>query len=293
MIANVSPSSLTFEDTHNTLKYADRAKQIKCTTKQNVSDVKSHVSEYKKMIGQLQKEVETLRTKLATQEAMNGSNATPFTFSDSSSSSSSTSSPSLPTIRERYTSLRDEIDEKGRALLSEMQQLLHIRHEQTHYILDYCRKAIAVDVLEYQKNQILSCGVSHPLRGKGGGVKSPIPVGRVRGKEVVRDAALKLVERGRGEWEGRRREVERLERGLGGMQEKIQGLCVLLLLLLLLFDCFILLSLLFLIIYFFEKISLYLSPLSSFQISAPKNTKPSSNNKSLTTTTNKKDTPNS
>ena len=29
MIANVSPSSKMYDDTHNTLKYADRAKQIK------------------------------------------------------------------------------------------------------------------------------------------------------------------------------------------------------------------------------------------------------------------------
>ena len=29
MISNVSPSALTFEDTYNTLKYADRAKRIK------------------------------------------------------------------------------------------------------------------------------------------------------------------------------------------------------------------------------------------------------------------------
>ena len=29
MIANISPSGLSFEDTYNTLKYADRAKQIK------------------------------------------------------------------------------------------------------------------------------------------------------------------------------------------------------------------------------------------------------------------------
>ena len=29
MIANISPSSLTYEDTYNTLNYADRAKKIK------------------------------------------------------------------------------------------------------------------------------------------------------------------------------------------------------------------------------------------------------------------------
>lgn len=31
MIANISPSSLFYEDTHNTLKYANRAKDIKST----------------------------------------------------------------------------------------------------------------------------------------------------------------------------------------------------------------------------------------------------------------------
>lgn len=36
MIANVSPSSITFEDTYNTLKYASRAKKIRTTCKQNV-----------------------------------------------------------------------------------------------------------------------------------------------------------------------------------------------------------------------------------------------------------------
>lgn len=36
MIANISPSSLTYEDTYNTLKYATRAKKIRTTLKQNV-----------------------------------------------------------------------------------------------------------------------------------------------------------------------------------------------------------------------------------------------------------------
>lgn len=36
MIANISPSSLTYEDTYNTLKYALRAKKIRTTLKQNV-----------------------------------------------------------------------------------------------------------------------------------------------------------------------------------------------------------------------------------------------------------------
>lgn len=36
MIANISPSSLTYEDTYNTLKYASRAKKIRTNVRQNV-----------------------------------------------------------------------------------------------------------------------------------------------------------------------------------------------------------------------------------------------------------------
>jgi len=35
MIANVSPSSLSFEETYQTLKYADQAKRIKCQVSYN------------------------------------------------------------------------------------------------------------------------------------------------------------------------------------------------------------------------------------------------------------------
>jgi hypothetical protein len=35
MIAAISPSSLTYEDTYNTLKYADRAKEIRLAVCRN------------------------------------------------------------------------------------------------------------------------------------------------------------------------------------------------------------------------------------------------------------------
>ena len=44
MIANVSPSGLNFDDTYNTLKYADRAKQIK--TKVHVHALMNIVQSY-------------------------------------------------------------------------------------------------------------------------------------------------------------------------------------------------------------------------------------------------------
>ena len=45
MIANVGPSTLHFEESINTLKYANRAKNIKTTAKRNVVDVNYHITE--------------------------------------------------------------------------------------------------------------------------------------------------------------------------------------------------------------------------------------------------------
>ena len=39
MISNISPSNLTYEDTYNTLRYADRAKKIKINLKKNILSV--------------------------------------------------------------------------------------------------------------------------------------------------------------------------------------------------------------------------------------------------------------
>ncbi|EDV29388.1 uncharacterized protein TRIADDRAFT_18179 [Trichoplax adhaerens] len=57
MIAAVSPSSMSYEDTYNTLKYADRAKSIKSKLKANVVKISEHISKYPKIIAELRKEV--------------------------------------------------------------------------------------------------------------------------------------------------------------------------------------------------------------------------------------------
>ncbi|CBZ50291.1 hypothetical protein NCLIV_007650 [Neospora caninum Liverpool] len=65
MIANVSPAHTQFEDTHNTLKYANRAKNIKTAAKRNILNVNYHLEKYTHIIDGLQAEVSTLRAKLA------------------------------------------------------------------------------------------------------------------------------------------------------------------------------------------------------------------------------------
>ncbi|XP_015740956.1 kinesin-like protein KIF18B [Coturnix japonica] len=68
MIAAVSPSSLAYEDTYNTLKYANRAKEIKLLLKSNVLSLDCHISKYATICEQLKTEVADLQAKLRAYE---------------------------------------------------------------------------------------------------------------------------------------------------------------------------------------------------------------------------------
>eukprot|EP00762_Andalucia_godoyi_P004697 ANDGO_03650.mRNA.1 Kinesin-like protein 5 len=70
MIAALSPSSFCFEDTHNTLKYANRAKNIKTKVERNVLNVNFHISEYTRIIADLRAQVEELRTQATARSAV-------------------------------------------------------------------------------------------------------------------------------------------------------------------------------------------------------------------------------
>ncbi|KAK3874985.1 hypothetical protein Pcinc_020120 [Petrolisthes cinctipes] len=68
MIAAVSPASTTFEDTFNTLRYANRAKTIKTTIKKNVLNVDQHISNYVNIVEGLRGEICLLQAKIKTYE---------------------------------------------------------------------------------------------------------------------------------------------------------------------------------------------------------------------------------
>lgn len=67
MIANIAPSSNTYEDTYNTLRYATRAKKIKSNAKKNVS-CEMHVAGYIKIVEEQKKEIDLLKSRLAALE---------------------------------------------------------------------------------------------------------------------------------------------------------------------------------------------------------------------------------
>uniref|UniRef100_A0A1I8H8V5 Kinesin-like protein n=1 Tax=Macrostomum lignano TaxID=282301 RepID=A0A1I8H8V5_9PLAT len=64
MIANISPANLHFEDSRNTLVYADRAKQIRTKVRRNVTDVSHHIAQYTGVINELRQEIFRLRGRL-------------------------------------------------------------------------------------------------------------------------------------------------------------------------------------------------------------------------------------
>jgi len=72
MIVCVSPSSHHYDETHNTLKYANRAKNIKTKVSRNMINVNRHVSQYVKAIFDLTNEVAELKKRLqnSVKEAM-------------------------------------------------------------------------------------------------------------------------------------------------------------------------------------------------------------------------------
>ena len=66
MIANISPSHRQFEETINTLKYANRAKNLKTQVARNVLSVSAHIAEYQRIIMELRNEVADLKSQLGT-----------------------------------------------------------------------------------------------------------------------------------------------------------------------------------------------------------------------------------
>lgn len=69
MIVCVSPSSAHYDETHNTLKYANQAKNIRTKVSRNMLNVDRHVAQYVQAIHELREEVAELKGKLAERTA--------------------------------------------------------------------------------------------------------------------------------------------------------------------------------------------------------------------------------
>ncbi|TRY81504.1 hypothetical protein DNTS_009913, partial [Danionella cerebrum] len=64
MITHISPASTNFEESRNTLVYADKAKNIRTKVKRNLMNVSYHLAQYTRIIADLRNEIERLRAKI-------------------------------------------------------------------------------------------------------------------------------------------------------------------------------------------------------------------------------------
>ncbi|XP_073427062.1 kinesin-like protein KIF18B isoform X2 [Dendrobates tinctorius] len=131
MIAAISPSCLSYDDTYNTLKYANRAKEIKLSLKSNVINLDCHISKYAAVCEELKAEVAELKAKLRSYE-MKESNQ------DTTESSSLCHSPVLrksPSLEEPLDTSSPEQGWKKR-----LQSLSDLSSEHLHYKRHYRKK---------------------------------------------------------------------------------------------------------------------------------------------------------
>ncbi|XP_067298144.1 kinesin-like protein KIF19 [Pseudorasbora parva] len=77
MITHISPASSNFEESRNTLVYADKAKNIRNKVKRNLMNVSYHLAQYTSIIADLRSEIDRLRAKIdqQSQEQQKGEKA--------------------------------------------------------------------------------------------------------------------------------------------------------------------------------------------------------------------------
>lgn len=75
MIACISPSTLSYDETMNTLKYANRARTIQKKISKNVKEVDVHISQYRDIIDSLKGEIEQLKDVIKNQQVQLYTNA--------------------------------------------------------------------------------------------------------------------------------------------------------------------------------------------------------------------------
>jgi len=114
MIACISPYANAYEDTLNTLKYANRAKNIKTVARRNVLNVSHHISNYTEIINRLKNEIESLRSQLSERELpMSSSAKFPNTPLESGQIAINTHFANEAKIRKRILESEQSIKECG------------------------------------------------------------------------------------------------------------------------------------------------------------------------------------
>ncbi|CAA0843083.1 P-loop containing nucleoside triphosphate hydrolases superfamily protein [Striga hermonthica] len=125
MVATISPADNQYHHTVNTLKYADRAKEIKTHIQKNIGTINAPVSDYQKIIDNLQSEVGRLRKELAEKESQLNSKHTERSPDDEISWLNSLSQETSENVLERIN-LQKALIELEETNLCNRKELQHL-----------------------------------------------------------------------------------------------------------------------------------------------------------------------
>ncbi|CAD5123606.1 DgyrCDS11934 [Dimorphilus gyrociliatus] len=142
MIAHISPASVHFEESRNTLAYADRAKHIKTKVKKTVMEVSHHIAQYNNIITELREEVERLREKLDQQGAVKR---------NSSALKAIKSEVMQPQEEAELERMKEKLVNNFREQMDLRRQLMDLNNSAMEIHLETVRNQLIVDEHERQK----------------------------------------------------------------------------------------------------------------------------------------------
>ncbi|XP_047143467.1 kinesin-like protein KIF19 isoform X1 [Hydra vulgaris] len=149
MITHVSPADRNFEETRNTLSYADRAKSIKIKPKVNQYNVNYHVAQYQSIINELKDELVRLKGQMH--------------LKSNQKSAGETRSKSAE-IKEK---LKEELKLCFEEQLELRKEIIDLEMSCVQYLLEYQRKLLIIDEWEHNKarNLALERRANESIRG--------------------------------------------------------------------------------------------------------------------------------
>ena len=177
MIATVSASSQQYNHTINTLKYANRAKEIKTNVAQNVviARERHHIGDYQHVIDDLQSEVARLKTQLANKDTVPRTSQTQTTATGSAGS----------TFSETWLdALSDDINENVEERINIQKALFELEdvNAQNVYERSALKRRLA-DILEQNPNSSERSG----LRSRIDAIDETIRANEVLGAKYRKD----------------------------------------------------------------------------------------------------------
>ena len=162
MIAHISPASCQYEESRNTLAYADRAKNIKTKIRRNVCEVAYHISQYTSIINELRTEVKRLRSRLGVD----------VTVSRRPSMTSQTRSADVSTQNQNFNEFqktKDQLVSTLKAHQSIRSFLVQLHSELVEIGLKYIRSTLRINTWEREKSSAAFLPLaegSDPVEGK-------------------------------------------------------------------------------------------------------------------------------